>query len=267
VTTGGLRGFCRWDRDRLLDLYRARFGVPPSVPLLPARVLDEILVEILGYKLTEKQLPPGQVAVINFDLRCITTTLHIVGVRPNTNVKALLTATKAHELGHVRLGHEEELRRETVCWARDVLGQDAKFRLLGEPEGEASWGYQRREMEADLYAGVFLVPQDELEERQVMKRLRRAQEQGRQLAVKTLWDYTYELAASFEVSPAMMRRHLVELGVVEYFPEAQELRLRHLFPGPPASCEASFRSPAVSQAASRWGSSSSGHTTSTSVSR
>jgi hypothetical protein len=231
----GLRRFCCWDRDRLLDLYRERFGVPASVPLLPARVLDEILVDILGYRLTEKQLPPGQLAVINFDLRRITTTLQVVGVRPNTNLKALLTATKAHELGHVRLRHEEELRQETICWTRDVLG--AEIYPFGEPGVEVSWAHQRREREADLYAGVFLVPERQLEEQQVMRRLRRAQEQGRELAVKTLWDYTYELAAAFEVSPAMMRRHLVELGVVEYLPEAEALRLRPCQAAPPLAVD------------------------------
>lgn len=195
---------CRQDRDALLEACRQRLGLPEDT--LPADLLDDVL-DHLEFDLVEEELPEGVMGEVNFDRHLVTIARGMERrVRPNTDLVGVTNSTKAHELGHIRL-HEEELH---LVNCRDLPADDP--------------GYLRREYEADVYAGTFLVLERLLFARPEMTELLELHSTGGTMSSEELWERVLSLAAFFRVTGSLMRHLLVtNLGLLRMAEPSREL--------------------------------------------
>ncbi len=211
--------WCRLDRELLLGEFRKRYG--HSVER-PASVLDDVIVEMLGYELLESPLPSGQMALLEFDERRITVNSRMHEfVHPRTDMVGLINSTKAHELGHLRL-HEQEMNMELDRYSGYLpfpepgfLPEIRQLITYRDEAKELTPDEARREREANTYAALFLVPEAVLFTLPPARRIRRAVNEGREFSVKYLWTLIYKLANWFGVSPSLMKHRLKSLGMIE----------------------------------------------------
>lgn len=211
--------FCREDRQRLLEQVAREFPSAVTEGVPPATVLDEV-IDCLGYRQAQRELPAGVMAQCDFDRKEIAITRRLEEmVRPNTDLEALKNFTKAHELAHIRLEHGEEIRLERDD-ATLPLFEEGPSPLVMVTYREEFRGRtltrqeSRREWEADLYASEFLVPYELLEARPEFQFVLRAQQDSLELPSGQLWNLTYALARWFHVSPTVMKHRLTERGLV-----------------------------------------------------
>lgn len=186
------------DRDDLLG--RLFLLYPELEGSRPSELVEDVLVDICGFHVVDEPLGPGQLALCDFSNRTVIVNSELEqNMHHKANVELLRQSTLAHELGHIRLHADEVAEGCTLHY----LGSSGEF--------IDSRSYQK-EREADLYAGVFLVPLEELLRQHSVQNLLRNKRDHRQMSVGTLWNLIYRLASQFKVSPTLMKRCLLELG-------------------------------------------------------
>lgn len=212
VDKAQLLAFCRADAEHLLREVCRACGLDDAVPaavlvdvfevLLKMRVAEEPLE---GHQLGRCEFVSGKV-LVNQRMREITL--------PNTKVEGVVNSTLAHELGHVRLGHERELRQE-----RDLLTQSLFEVSTPRIVCFRNWERRRmspeeriREAHANLYASVFLVPQRQLMSLEEARLIETCWREGREMSSRGLWELVLRLAEVFQVTGALMARRLCDLG-------------------------------------------------------
>jgi hypothetical protein len=174
------------DRKRLLaaasEITRKRYSRP--LEAIPD------LIHMLGFRLERKVLPDCQWALTDFQARTIWLCKHLpTKLHYRAAAPAVEAFTLAHELGHLRLH-----------------------------TGRTQFGEQE-EQEADEYAGVFLVPQEQLVQLPAFTRLLSSPTQGGRSEQIT------RLALHFGVSRTAMLCQLSALGVVWQDPATGELKV------------------------------------------
>jgi len=182
---------------------------------VPAEVLHEIFELVLGIDVASEPLEGHVLGRCEFGARRVLVNQRLAEIcLPNTRLSGLENSTLAHELGHVRLGHEQELHAERdvlsgtlfeVAPARIVCMRNWEQRRMSEAE-------KNRERHADLYASLFLVPQAQLLSLEEARRIELCWRQGKEMSSRQLWALVFKLAEVFEVTGALMARRLVDLG-------------------------------------------------------
>lgn len=217
-TNEELRAFCRADRDHLLGEVGRRGGLARTP--VPAEVLEEILEDVLGMCIIPRAMPDSYIGHFSFDRRVISISTRLAEVSlPNTNVLGLRHSTLAHELGHLRLEHEAVLRhhQEKDTMTLPLFGDVAEpggieCRRDWKKKGELSPLERRLEREANIYASIFLVPENQLVRRVHGSAIRRWWQAREAIESDLLWQNVYPLAESFGVTPDLMSWRLVDLG-------------------------------------------------------
>ena len=109
-------------------------------------------------------------------------------------------STLAHELGHLRLHAGEDVG--------NVLVNHYGNTRLCHPRAF------QREMEADLYAGCFMMPRESLEREKCVSELLKARELRTPMANSRIWNVVYEVANVYGVTPTLAKRRFLDLGWV-----------------------------------------------------
>lgn len=212
---------CRRDRDFLLSGFCKLRKLDERI--IPALVIDEIIQDILELDLVKESLSPDMLGFSNYEQRLVRINDNVdFSSCPNANREGIENFTKAHEIGHWRVfSHEKEIRAE--------LGEGQKCLPLFEDKPPvmivcrtpwshhgktANKNHRRREFEADMYARVFLVPEQQLYEIAYVKELSRLGMTGGCVSKKVIWRLIYLIAEHFHVSPTMMMNTLRDLGIV-----------------------------------------------------
>lgn len=202
--------FCQADRDALLAAWCARRGGCTAPP--PAFILDELLEDMLGMTVVPRVLETHVLGHCDFDDRqvCYNTRMRQFSL-PNTKIEGLVHSTLGHELGHLRLGHEAELRADHDPMTPSMFGTAAPsvHLVCGRSVLPA---HARREQNADYYAAVFLVPERQLIRLERGAIIEEARRSGRRMASRDLWPMVLELADHFGVTGALMARRMEDLG-------------------------------------------------------
>lgn len=189
------------DRDGLLREFDLTY--PHRRESRPSEKVESVLTDICGFHVVDEPLCLGQLALCDFSSRTVIVNSDMERVvDKRTNLELLRRSTLAHELGHIRL-HTEEISQGVTLHYFGGSGQFTDSR-----------SYQK-EREADLYAGIFLVPVEDLLAQRTVRNLLRNKENQRQMSTRTLWKMVYRLASQFKVSPSLMKRCLQELGWLE----------------------------------------------------
>ncbi len=204
---------CEQDRDSLLKAFR-RLYPRFEHKKRPADVLRAIISDVCGFRIAPRPLVAGQLALCDFQQKIVYLNSDIKRfVHHKTTIETLNNSTLAHELGHIQLHADEMADRTTVTY----------YTMSGMTQIDHRDLY--REREADLYASIFLVPKLQLLQNRQGYRLREAYKNGREMSSSTIWKLVYNLARSFQVSPTLMRRRLLELGWLSAGPGSRTLRI------------------------------------------
>lgn len=204
------------DRDELLQEFDLRY--PRLRDRMPSEKVESVLTDICGFHVVDEPLVTGQFAVCDFSSRTVFVNSEMERMAHHkTNVDLLRLSTLAHELGHIRLHWDEMAGGCSLHYLGDT-GQFADSRSF------------QKEREADLYAGLFLIPLKELLEQRGIQKLLRNKIEKKQMGVGTLWNLVYRSASHFKVSPALTKRYFLDLGWVRQGPTRKsglrELRVR-----------------------------------------
>lgn len=190
---------CARDRDYLLKRVHGLY--PTLIGKRPSQALLDVITDICDFDVVHCFLGLGQMAVCDFQNQVVMVNRDLERRASSaTNLEWMVSSILAHELGHIRLHREEMLERTQVSY---YVGIQRTY------VDERSY---HREREADLYAGVFLVPFSDLRaDSQVLlsDEGKRYDGEGRRLSDIEV------LARSFHVSPALMESRLVQLGWVK----------------------------------------------------
>jgi IrrE N-terminal-like domain len=186
------------DRDELLEQLAMLWEHFET--LLPSQQVEAVLIDICGFDVVDEPLKLNQLALCDFEGRRVTVNSEMGKfVHHKTDLTLLRLSTLAHELGHIRLHGDE-------------VTQGCSIHYVGDPGRFSDSRAYQKEREADLYAGIFLVPIEKmLQERRVQNLLRNLQN-GRQMSSTTLWQLIYATASRFKVSPSLMKRCLLDFG-------------------------------------------------------
>lgn len=184
---------CRRDRDALqtemLELY-PRLGKSP-----PAAWVEDLLPRLCAFRVHELPLPHGQLGLCDISNQLVIINSKMEEfVHHKTDLVALRRSTLAHELGHIRL-HSDELVDQFVSHHKPY--QDTR--------------YSQKEMEADLYAAIFLAPVEWIVKHQKAQGLLQARQERRTWSSSTIWRTVYAVANFLKVSPSLMLRRFEEL--------------------------------------------------------
>jgi Zn-dependent peptidase ImmA (M78 family) len=187
------RQFCEQDRAQLLAAAaKGRTG------FRPADVLEDVVEEVLGLSLVTRPLLGPVLGVFRYERNCITlNSLMAQLVRPNTYIEGLMNSTLAHELAHLRLPHH-------VAQVWEAKQRNAPWDAATEAQ---------REEEANHYAGIFLVPTEDLFVEPLVLQLQASEPTA--WTSDDLWQVVLTLARIFRVTGSLMARRLSHLGVVE----------------------------------------------------
>lgn len=204
------------DRDELIQEFDLRY--PRLKNGRPSEKVESVLTDICGFHVVDEPLVPGQLAVCDFSSRTVIVNSDMEQLAHHkTNVELLRLSTLAHELGHIRLHWEE-------------MASGCSLHYLGDTGQFADSRSYQKEREADLYAGLFLVPLRELLEQRGVQNLLRSKIDKKQMSVGTLWNLVYREASRFKVSPTLMKRYFLEMRWVRQGPTRKsglrELRVR-----------------------------------------
>lgn len=212
----------RSDRDYLLSEY-CNHKLIDNVHV-PALVIDEIIQDILELDLVNEPLPPKQLGETNYDLRLVRINDQFdCSDCPNADREGIESFTKAHELGHWRIpNHETDVRAESAVgqMAFDILPEKTVASIICRaPWDTARRSFtkkqQRREIEADRYAKIFLVPEAELMSTPEAIELT-SLIGSNHVSGNLIWRLVYKAAKRFHVSPTMMKNVLVDLSIISF---------------------------------------------------
>lgn len=218
IPKGVLIAHCVQERDVLLEQYRAWKGLAKRP--LPAEAIDGIL-DMLECDLIYKELPADKLAETDFSkarpLICINSA---IDQSPHLSIKEaepVMTVSKGHELGHIRLGHGEVLKAEH----RQRLASLMLFPLGNPPwvcprsvganadRRTRAWEYQ-----AETFNRVFMVPGWALMKSEPFLDLLEAARKGVAMEGGQLWKKVYDLAKELGVNPTFLTRVLRERGFI-----------------------------------------------------
>ncbi len=149
---------------------------------VPADGLEE-LVASLGFRLVYRRLPGDQLGELDLGEGTISVNSLIpIMLHHNADPQAVANFTIAHELGHLSL-HQAILNR-------------------GEPLSES------HEIQAHVYAGVFLMPRGEIQGSCEWSEIQEGPSQNRR------WQLLYALADRYKVTPKAMDVRIRQLEKV-----------------------------------------------------
>lgn len=188
------------DRDELLQELRALH--PQAKSQRPADLVESVITDVCFYFIDERPLPKGQLALCDASAKKVLWNSSAVDfLNPRkVNFTSLRSSTMAHELGHVRLHQDELVQQAYISFQDEGRFLDAR-------------AFQK-EREADLYASVFLVPQEMLKLEPPFRFLERAREENRPLRSSQIWYRVYQLCERFGVTPTLMSRSLESYGLI-----------------------------------------------------
>lgn len=207
--------WCCRDRDRLSEKMMIQYPHLQGQP--PAFWVEDLIMSLCQFRVYDRPLPRGQLGLCDMANKVVLMNSEMNKfVHHKTNLVALRRSTLAHELGHIQL-HQGEFDSQFVSH-HETYAQSRDPRAF------------QKEMEADLYAAIFLVPKEWLLQHHHAQGLIRARADGRPMNSSFIWKAVYRLAYVFGVSPTMMRRCLIEFGWIERLRDRdggrQNLRLR-----------------------------------------
>lgn len=189
------------DRDELLGELNLLY--PRLEAAAPSEKVEIVLTDICGFHVVDEPLCFGQMALCDFSNRVVIVNSEMDRFVPDKERRDMLRpSTLAHELGHIRLHADEIAEGYTVHF----YGESGRF--------TDSRSFQK-EREADLYAGLFLVPLEELLTQRSIQSLLRNKMKKKQMRSGSLWNLVYKYAEMFKVSPSLMKRWLVDMGWIE----------------------------------------------------
>lgn len=222
--------FCRSDADALLAQAKKIVSLPADA--VPAEYLEIIAEEVLGYRLVTKPLSDKLLGHTLFEQRLIEINSRLEALtREGTDLRGLRNSTLAHEVGHIRLGHEGEMRRDIDTMTLSLFPEAPTpiviqcYRKSYEPR-EMGWRHRQRERHANQWAACFLLPGEMLRQHEIVQELCEARDAHRDYSKKMLWNRIYRLAEHFQVSGSFVKTRLSELGYMTE--EGGELALSHL---------------------------------------
>lgn len=191
-----LLDFCTRDREEITsDFFLER----PGFARKHASVWIEDFLDFHGVLVDDRALPLGQLGLCDMNNGWIfLSTAMRKHADSEKAAKALRVSTLAHELGHLRLHLEEDVPNVLVSY-------------FGENRLSHPRAYQR-EMEADLYAGAFLLPVESLVGQKATAHLWEHREIRLAMKSPFIWKQIYEAAGQFGVTPTLMKKRLIDLG-------------------------------------------------------
>ena len=189
---------CNEDRDilmeQIINLYPESQGQPPSA------LVEDIIHDICEFTVVDRPLSLGQLALCDFGRKMILVNSKTrTFVHHKVNLDTLRKSTLAHELGHIRL-HQTEMTEKLFISYHGSGGRFDDSRAI------------QKEHEANLYAALFLLPEQELRATRPIQNLLKNREDGREMKSSTLWKSVYQLSQIFGVTPTLLKRRLIELG-------------------------------------------------------
>lgn len=190
--------WCSRDREELAEDFLL---MHPRYRGKPAALWIEELFDLLGIRVRDCPLTPGQLGLCNPSLRIIFINSNIDFTHHRTDLTALRASILAHEFGHLRL-HEDEDRSNVYIRSERNVSQFHHPRAF------------QREMEADLYAGCFLLPEEELRQSGTAGHIWEHIEMGLPMKSASLWKTVYAAAAEFGVTPTLMKKRLLDLELI-----------------------------------------------------
>jgi hypothetical protein len=208
------RAFCQGKLDLLLEgLFVAH---PELEEMWPAEAVEDALI-FCGFHVVDEPLPRHQYAVCDMAQRLVVVNSEMSRfVHKWSNLTALRRGKLAHELGHVVL-HRDDISRRV-------------FRSYQDEERFVDTRAYQQENEADLFARLYLMPQESLLRERECEMLRSAIEGETTLKRATVESLISRLATRYKVNPPLMKDRLADLGWL--YPTARgnswkdDLRLR-----------------------------------------
>lgn len=196
------------DRDELLLELRSLH--PRAKNKRPADLVEGVITDVCSYFIDERALPKGQLALCDAGANRVLWNSSAVDFLDPRKVDfaSLRSSTMAHELGHVRLHHDELVQKACISFQDEGRFFDTR-------------AFQK-EREADLYASVFLVPQEMLQQEPSFHFLERAREEKRTLKSGQIWYRVYQLCERFGVTPTLMSRSLEIYGWIAKKPAKRQ---------------------------------------------
>jgi hypothetical protein len=194
--------------EKMMRLYPEFEGSPPSV------WIEDLIASLCGYRVHELPLPVGQLGLCDVANRLVLVNADMWRfVGEEADLAAVRAKTLGHELGHIRL-HGDELEERNISlhgrWDHSIL--DSR--------------HLPRETEADLYAAIFLVPDDMLLRHNRGREIYGAWHEGRDIPAGRLSFLIQKLAMDFGIGPSVMRRSLEERGWLERYQGVNGYRIR-----------------------------------------
>ena len=198
------------DRDSILELcVRDREELTHSVflerPGFAKKHASVWLEDFLDYHevmVQDMPLALGQLGLCNMRLGWIFLSDSMRNyAESHRELKALRVSTLAHELGHLRMHRDEDTPNMLVSYFGD--------KRICHPRAF------QREMEADLYAGAFLIPEEALRQSKAGAHIWEHRDIQLPMRNAFLWKALYEAAAEFGVTPTLMKKRLIDLGWIE----------------------------------------------------
>lgn len=191
------RAFCEWvklDTAALFNQWMEWKGLT-YLPA-PADIIDDVIEEIVGFRLIICKLAPNRLGETDFDQGVVR-----INEDPrkglkfkNAKLEGLIASTKGHELGHVRCGHEEYVRHLQVG---RVIPRTVEASI---------------DLQAEAYSQIFLMPEEMIFSSPEVVLMRRFRSN---LEVRDLWrEIIYPLAGRFKVTPSNMKSRLKSLEII-----------------------------------------------------
>lgn len=165
---------------------------------IPSEKVEDVLVEVCRFHVVDRPLPKSQLALCDFSNEIVMVNSEMDKLPVSVNYELLRRSTLAHELGHVRL-HADEMREGFTTTFYSTFNSVADSRAF------------QREREADLYAGLFLVPIEQLLQDRGIQRLLKLRTARKSMGNHTIRNLIKRLARKYQVSQAFLRRYLFEL--------------------------------------------------------
>lgn len=185
---------CARDREEVTSSF---FLERPGFEKKNASVWIEDFLDFHGVYVDERPLAPGQLGLCYMEHGCIFLSDDMTAESAKS-LKALRVSTLAHELGHLRLHRTDDVPNVLVSYFGD--------NRICHPRAF------QREMEADLYAGVFLLPEETLLQQKSIRNVWEHREIRQSMRSPFVWKAIYEGAVELGVTPTLMKKRLIDLG-------------------------------------------------------